>query len=630
MADIEEAPARPILPRGARVAGPLSGPLGRQLLFWLVAISLTPLAVSNAVGYFRSETIIYGLVDRYLLGIAEVQALHVRDQVVALESAVREMASHVEIRALAQSSLADPDTNRLHSSTLLESLMAGDPRFEALYVFSDNGEILASAPLGPADLDRWIAAPLRAPPPSIEIVRESSAPGYPRVRISTPLSFREGMPPQVFLGASVSIGTDQKFLDIAAHTAGNVETFVIDQDGRPVFVSHPHGDVDYRATLDTPLLGRTSGASATYQDRQGVQVLGTLASVPNTPWQIVTEVPLSDAFQELRTLRRLSLWLGGLLSLLVLGFAWFTAARIVAPIQQLVSATRRLGSGDPGARVHVGVRNEIGELGLAFNEMAGDLSRASTRVEELHRHEMERAGQLATVGELAAGVAHEIKNPVAGISGGMDLVMRRIGDDSELQVIVGEMRRQISRIDVAVRDLLAFARPADPEFAPTSVSSMVERALTLVRPATSTSEVALVLDLAPDLPDVLVDGGLVQQALVNLMVNGVQATPAGGRVTVTSGLVAQRVELRIEDTGKGISEDDLQRIFKPFFTTRHLGTGLGLSITRSIIERQNGTITVESVVGEGSTFIVSFPIIGAEETGSGTGIGTGSAGETNA
>jgi signal transduction histidine kinase len=213
---------------------------------------------------------------------------------------------------------------------------------------------------------------------------------------------------------------------------------------------------------------------------------------------------------------------------------------------------------------------------------------------------------LATVGELASGVAHEIKNPIQGISGGLDLVMRHAPVGGEVEPIIQEMRRQVSRVDVAVRDLLAFARPADPDFVSADINAIVERALTLVRPTAEAADVHIEF-VAGELSEIQVDEEMMRQSLVNLIVNGVQATEAGGRVAVTTKRLADGVEIRISDTGRGMSSDEVDQAFKPFFTTKHQGTGLGLSITRGIVERHNGTISLESETGVATTFTIVLP-----------------------
>ncbi|HKJ91887.1 MAG TPA: ATP-binding protein, partial [Longimicrobiales bacterium] len=204
-------------------------------------------------------------------------------------------------------------------------------------------------------------------------------------------------------------------------------------------------------------------------------------------------------------------------------------------------------------------------------------------------------------------VAHEIKNPLVGVSNGLDLVLRRVGEDDELAPIMTEMRHQLARIEAAIRDLLAFARPAMPTLAPVSANRVVERAARLVQPAAERDGVTLEVRLDGDAPEVQADEELLRQGLVNLLMNAVHASTPGGRVEVSSSHHDDVVEFQVRDDGRGITPVDLEHIFKPFYTTRHSGTGLGLSITREIVERHGGRIDVETRVGLGSTFTVVLP-----------------------
>jgi signal transduction histidine kinase len=599
---------------GFRWAGPLTGPLGRRLLAGLLFLSLVPLVLSNGLGYLRSTGIIEGLIERYLHGIADLQSLHVRDQLEWHTLFLRELAKHDAISEVPRnvsvgrsSGVKSTIRPELDVSPFLEERLGEVPAFEALYVFTSDGTIIASAPLPPADLGFWIGPPLQEPRGVFEIVREPAPPRAPRLRLAVPLEVHGDTIPGWYVGGSIQVLGPSDFVQLPQHTAGAVETFIVAGDGVPIFISHPHGTIDYSARLATPLLDGVVRSSMVYPDRLGIEVIGTIVAVPDYPWRLITEVPVSDALQELRELRAVSLWLGWLLTALVVALALVLAGWIVVPVRRLVSATRRLAAGDLGARVQVRERNEIGELGVAFNDMASELERTSSRVQELHEREIERAGQLATVGELASGVAHEIKNPLQGISGGLDLVMRHTQDQQRLQPVVDEMTRQVARVDVAVKDLLAFARPATPNFAPVDINQTLERALTLVRPTADRAGVCLEVN-AGDVPTVFIDEEMISQSLVNLVMNGVQATEADGCVTVSTRSGENGVEIRIKDTGEGIPPDQIDHIFKPFFTTKHQGTGLGLSITRTIIERHEGTLSVESNNGKGTTFTVVLPL----------------------
>ncbi|HEY4658720.1 MAG TPA: ATP-binding protein, partial [Gemmatimonadaceae bacterium] len=253
-------------------------------------------------------------------------------------------------------------------------------------------------------------------------------------------------------------------------------------------------------------------------------------------------------------------------------------------------------------------RDEIGELGRAFNEMTTALEDTTSRVRQLHQHEIQRASQLATVGELASGVAHEIKNPVVGVAHGLDLVRRHLGPDPALTPIMDEMARQLTRIQQTLQELLTFARPATPALAPVSGNDIVQRAIRLLQPTADRAGVRIEMWVDPALPRFDADEEMLYQALVNVFMNALQATPCGGRITVTTRSTTERVEIIIADTGRGIPEEDLELVFKPFFTTRHTGTGLGLSITREVAQRHGGGVTLESTVGVGTTVTLHLPL----------------------
>jgi len=176
-----------------------------------------------------------------------------------------------------------------------------------------------------------------------------------------------------------------------------------------------------------------------------------------------------------------------------------------------------------------------------------------------------------------------------------------------LSPILEEMARQLKRIESAIRDLLSYARPSPPALAQVRVENLAQRAARLVQPAADQAGVELVVRIAPDSPAVYADQELLTQALVNLLMNAVQATSAGGRITVAGQRDGEALRLEVTDTGRGISGEDLEHIFKPFFTTRHTGTGLGLSITRDIVERHGGRVDVRSEVGHGATFTLLLP-----------------------
>ena len=602
--------AAKLLPLRSWIArNPVGRRLSRRLLIWFSVFSLVPLIATNTVGYMQSQRIIESLVYRYLHALAEVEARHVQDQVQRQQGALELIASGNEFLgagALAMSGgaagemgeIATHDAVHDYFVAKLEELSG----FDALRMYSKKGRVLVTA-VRAGTLRPDVAG---ASQPGFFVLASRSTHEPPRFHVVVALR-RRG---QVvgYMGGIIESSRLQAFLEIPPHLAGSVHSIIVDEFGRPLFVSDPAMGVDYMRPHPISVQPGGRAAHGRYQDRFGAQVIASSASVLGTPWTFVTEVPESAALGPLRTLRRTSAILEAVFVLLLALAAWFVARSIVTPVRKLAAAARRVAAGDMSARVDVHEADEVGELGAAFNEMTVALAQASASVKQLHQQQIERAQQLATVGELAAGVAHEIKNPVVGISNGLDLVQRRLGSDPVISPIMDEMTRQIARIDAAVKDLLSFARPSTPTLAPVDPRRIVERALRLVEPGAANAGLHVDVKCQPNMPVALLDEELITQALVNVLVNAVQATAAGGKIIVRARATDHTVEFSVSDTGRGITPEDLAHIYKPFFTTRHSGTGLGLSITRDTVERHGGRMQAQSRLGRGSTFTITLPL----------------------
>jgi signal transduction histidine kinase len=587
------------------------GRLSRRLLAWFLLFSLFPLLVTNAIGYRRSQGIITQLVERYLSAIAQVQAQHVRDRTdraLLLLQAVAAGNEFLAAGALRSQGLPTGVMGKAASRPEMERLLRRKldelKLFDALYLFTPDGAIAASVGIREnlsTDLPAHEAAA------SLSAMLLSTPRGVrPMFRLVVPVNGSERVP-VAFLAATLSLDGFRDMLQLPDRVAGHVESFIVDAGGRPLFVSHPHDTVDYAVPLVTPLLALPDGVHEQYFAGNGAPVLGTIVALPDYEWRLIVEVPADEAFGALRRLGSLSLLLELLLVAVLIGTAVVVSRSVVAPLSRLVHASRRVAQGDRSVRVQDDTGDEIGELGHAFNEMTSALAKTTNDVRELHQREIERASQLATVGELASGIAHEIKNPVVGVANGLDIVRRRAGTDATLLPIIDEMERQIRRVQGAIQELLTFARPAIPALAPVSANDLAERAIRLVQPTADKGGVRIEARLDPSHASVLADAEMIHQALINLLMNAIEATPHGGRVDVYTRTSGDWIEIDITDTGRGISPEHLESVFKPFFTTRHTGTGLGLSITREIIQRHGGTVALRSRLGEGTTVTMRLP-----------------------
>ena len=586
--------------------------LGRRLMGWFLALSLVPLLASNAIGYLRSRGIAEGLLGHSLDVASLLQVLHIQNRVerhIVFLDAVA--AGNEFLRAGVRHAggigkgMATVATRRAVEAYLARQLSEGGGSFHDLYLLDADGHLLASTG---ADSAGASPHPCEGRVQSVSLLRARDPLRPPAVCISVPLTGADGSPAG-YLGGLVGSDEMEGFLRFPQSLDEHIRTILLDDTDRPIFISQRAPRESYAAVFHTPLLDANDRAR--YVNHLGVDVAGRRLQVPGLPWTQVTEVPEEEALGGLRSLGRTSVWFAAMLALVLVAAAWFVSRGIVAPIDRLVAATRRLGGGDLAARVEAPGRDEIGELARAFNDMGEALAEASARVNELHQKEIARAQHLASVGELASGLAHEIKNPVVGITHGIDLVRRRIGPNPSVDPILEEVTRELRRIGTAVRDLLSFARPASPTLVSTDLNVVVERACRLVEASADRRGVSLQPSFVRGVPRVQADAALLQQALVNVVLNAIEATPAGGEIRVSPVTTESEVVIRVSDTGAGISRETLDQVFKPFFTTRlQGGTGLGLSITREIVERHGGTVRIESVEGVGTTVEIAIPVVG--------------------
>ena len=294
---------------------------------------------------------------------------------------------------------------------------------------------------------------------------------------------------------------------------------------------------------------------------------------------------------------------------------WLVGRIVLQPVRRIVAVTRKVADGDLSQKVDVRTSDEIGKLGESFNDMMQKLADA--------QRQLLQANKLASVGRLAAGVAHEINNPLTGVLTYSSFLLKRAGKDSELKEDLEVIVRETKRCREIVKGLLDFSRQSVSERRPVPVNDIVHDACRIVKNPLSTQKTSIVLKLEESLPLIHADASRMQQVLVNLLVNAGDAMPedAGGTITVTTDLVEDAglggvgegpkaaVRIRVADTGSGIEAKDLDKIFEPFFSTKGTrGNGLGLAIVWGIIEGHGGRLTVDSEVGKGTTFTILVPV----------------------
>jgi signal transduction histidine kinase len=346
--------------------------------------------------------------------------------------------------------------------------------------------------------------------------------------------------------------------------------------------------------------------------RDGARTIGGFAPVGFGGLFAVAEIPKAAAYLASRNLlnRLLLVALGLLLASAVAGLVW--SRRITRPMEILSRATGEVAKGHFDIQVQVKSKDEIGTLASSFNHMASELKDRESALHEAQA-QLVQSEKLAAVGQLGAGIAHEVKNPLAGILGCAQLSLRDAPQGTLLAKNLQLIEKETKRCKMIIENLLKFARQEKTILEPTDINRVVEDAIAIVLHQLELNQVKVLKDLAPGLPQIRGNANQLQQVFMNLMINAQHAMEGGpGTVTLsTRPSGSDRIEVRVTDTGPGIPEEIQKRIFEPFFTTKPTGkgTGLGLSVSYGIVKDHGGEIRSESQPGKGATFVITLPAL---------------------
>jgi hypothetical protein len=322
---------------------------------------------------------------------------------------------------------------------------------------------------------------------------------------------------------------------------------------------------------------------------------------------LLAALPLDIALAPLARVRNTALAGAALFVILIVLTGLPAAATVVTPLRALAAAARQFGERGRYEPLPQPSSDEVGELVQSFNRMAADLERTREEIGRLHAQDLERAQQLASVGELASGIAHEIRNPLTGVLGALELALRKLPPEDPTGPLLHEAQIQLKRIEATTTQLLRYARPPELRTVVVDANLLVDRALRLVEPQAKARGVQVGGEPAERPVPVNVDPELMVQVLVNLVLNAIDASPDGGALAVRVSRHQSEVLIGVEDQGPGVPPELRASIFRPFFTTKHMGTGLGLPISLQIVRRHGGSLRVEDRPAGGAAFVVTLP-----------------------
>jgi len=457
-----------------------------------------------------------------------------------------------------------------------------------------------------------------------------SAEGSPRLAIAQAFSVASGRQRWV-LAAEISLrGATDKLLSLAPGATG--VAYLVDSTGALLF--HPRADwvrARHTAARLAPvrdgLEGRKSGG-ARYHALDVHEVVGAFAPVAALRGGVVVEQRVDEAFAAIRRLRNAALgWTALSLGLALFG-AMVLARGVTAPVRELADAASNVAQGHYDRRLPVRSRDELSQLAETFNRMSDEVrakqdeitvwnkdlaARVEERTRELHeaRDQVVRSEKLAATAELASGVAHELNNPLTGILG-LSQVLRETSTNG-VREYLDEIVTQAERMRTIIRNMMRLAQSSGGARRPVDLARLIEDAVLINREKLEKQRIHVEVDGEPDLLDVEGSASDLLLAVMHLTANAMHAMPKGGTITFQTRVVDHAaVKLVVRDTGVGIDEERLSRIFEPFYTDRTAGQdrsggGLGLSVAHRIVEEHHGRIVVASTPGAGTSFTLFFP-----------------------
>ncbi len=550
----------------------------------------------------------YGLVSMGLLRSGTRQsvttgALNVAER--SAEQIDRYIRHDLDLLEAVAADLHNTSLEPWQQERILRNYVLTFPEFRELTLFDPSGTPLVSSRLGTPQLALMPNPPGIGAPPVIAPI-EIDADLLPATNVTVPVD-QAG----VIVGYLVGeLRLEDLWRLVDRIRIGNRGfALLVDNEGRLI----AHGNPDAKPLVARgvhltthPLIGATGAQtpdSTEYQAANGEMMLAVMRPIPSLKWRVVIEQPTSEAFALATRLQWFLLLTISLALFFTIAIASLWGRSFLRPIADLMRGTRALAAGRLQERVPIAGHDEFATLGEAFNQMADRLVALQAEAVKQERQ--------ATFGRIAAGLVHDIAHPIQNIGNNCKLILKMYDDPDYRATFRRMVDREFSAIKRLLEDLRNLGRPIPLERFPVDVNRSLTEAAERMALLAEQSGVSLIVALGDD--PITIEGDLFALGRVyrNLLLNGVQATAPGGSITIASGCDAGIVRIRVTDTGCGIAPERLSAIFDDYTTTKRRGLGLGLAISKKIVEQLHGTIDVESEVGKGTTFTLSFPALAA-------------------
>ncbi len=559
--------------------------LKRNFIILFLVLSLIPLITVSFISYFTFKSSLHNSISTHLFEIA-------KNKGIALQKWLFER--HTDAEVLAQSPKVVESlgtlknlknvfiTKERYSSDVRKYLQLVKNKYESydeIFILDKNGQMLVTTErMVTIEVNQdYFREALNGRTYNTDIYM-SPIIHRPTMVVAAPIKNSENEVIGV-LAERIKLDAINKIMrDIEIGKTG--ESYLVNKEG--YFLTESKFESGYTlkkkiSTKGTQECKKGKSGVGEYFDYRDKKVLGAYFFMPAMEWSLMVEQDSSEAFQEIRNLKNIIFVIGLITIVIIVVITLVVSGKIVRVLERYDRDFRK------------------------------------------QQEQIMRAEKLSAMGELAAGVAHEINNPLGGISNCLKLISNKMNKQNpkpeDLKYSMKYLQtseRELNRCIRIVRNFLAFSRRSNLKPALTNINTIILEVIALIEPQTNVQNVEILKDLESDLPQIMADAQQLNQALMNITLNSLKAMPQGGKLKVSSEYDQKNEVIRIDisDTGHGIPEKDLLHIFEPFFSSKPegKGTGLGLSIVYEVIDEHNGSIEVESVVDKGTTFTVKLPI----------------------
>lgn len=513
--------------------------------------------------------------------------------------------TNVDILQSVSGNLVDTNLAQWQQDRILKNAALDFPEFREIALYNSAGAQIASSRIGQSQ---------------VQFPQSGTAFG-PNITVS-PISIDNDLLPTAVVGIKLTqVGQSAGSLvgEISLEEMWRmVDRIRVGDQGYALVVAPngqliAHGNPNEKARVargdnlkDQPLVRLVHGqrdagpASLEYTNDSGVQMLGVGAPLAPLDWTVMVEQPRSEAYAVADQLTRQLVFIIGFALLVTVTVGYFFGRSFIRPIFELMRGTNAVAEGRLDERVTITSKDEFKQLGDAFNTMADKLVALTEDVRKKERQAM--------FGRMAAGLVHDLSHPVQNIGNSCKLIVRVFDDPEYRQTFTRTIDREMETLKRVLDDLRNVARPAPVERFPLDVNRSIADIVESMRGFADESGIAIEAKYSGE--PVIIEGDVFALGRVyrNLITNAIQATEAGGRVTVATVRSGDKIDVSVTDTGSGIPAERLGAVFDDFVTTKKRGLGLGLAISKRIVEQLGGTIRVTSELGKGTTFTMRFPV----------------------